>query len=73
MASEHRDGEGGVYLGMLWAGTIDLLVNNGHLSLVKLPVSRSRHRDTSRTFLLDRAEIDEVIPQWREKREVEAP
>lgn len=48
--------------------TIDLLVNHGHLSLVKLPVSRSRHRDTSRSFLLDRVEIDELIPQWREKR-----
>jgi hypothetical protein len=49
-------------------GTIDRLVNHGHLSLVKFPVSRSRHRETSRTFLLDRVEMDEVIAQWREKR-----
>ena len=48
--------------------TVERLVNGGHLSLVKLPVSRSRRRHTSRSFLLDRVEIDEVIPQWREKR-----
>jgi hypothetical protein len=47
---------------------IELLINKGHVSVVKLPVSRSQHRETSTKVLVDRVELDELIPVWRERR-----
>jgi excisionase family DNA binding protein len=44
------------------------LVNNGVLSLVRLPAGRTDPGAPTRRLLLDRLEIDELVPKWREKR-----
>ena len=62
------------YLGGVSVDTIDRLINTGAISIVRLPVER--HVKTgagiagvNRRILIDRAELDAVIPQWREKRQ----
>lgn len=52
--------------------TIDRLIQAGELSVVRLPVERSRHTGrgvpgVSRRILIDRVELDELIPRWRER------
>jgi hypothetical protein len=48
--------------------TVLRLINGGHVSVVKLPASRSAHRDTSRALLVDREELDQEIAKWKQKR-----
>jgi len=60
------------YLGVS-PDTIDRLIQTDVISVVRLPVERSRHtgrgiRGVSRRILIDRAELDELIPRWRERQ-----
>ena len=61
------------YLGVS-ADTIDRLIGTGAISLVKLPVVRARRNGngvsgSNRRVLIDRAELDTLIPKWRERRD----
>jgi hypothetical protein len=58
--------QAGLYAGCS-ADAIDRLINAGHLSVVSLPAGRARNGG-SRRVLIDRFELDELIPKWREKR-----
>lgn len=58
--------QAGIYAGCS-ADAIDRLINAGHLSVVSLPAGRARDGG-SRRVLIDRFELDELIPRWREKR-----
>ncbi len=61
------------YLGGVSLHTIDRLINTGALSIVRLPVENDPKSGTarsgaSRRILLDRVELDALIPKWRETR-----
>lgn len=58
--------QAGIYAGCS-VDAIDRLINAGHLSVVSLPAGRGRDGG-SRRVLIDRFELDELIPKWREKR-----
>lgn len=52
--------------------TVRRLIDGGHLSIVRLPIAHRRRGtstgdDTNRRIILDRAELDDLIVQWREK------
>ena len=54
--------------------TLDRLLHTGVVSVVRLPVER--HHKTGRgvpgamrRILIDRNELDELIPQWRERQD----
>ena len=52
--------------------TLDRLIHTGVISVVRLPVERSRKTGRGvagamRRVLVDRAELDELIPSWRER------
>jgi len=53
--------------------TIRRLIDAGHVSIVRLPAARQRHgtrgvQGVNRLLLIDRVELDELVPKWREKR-----
>jgi len=54
--------------------TILRLINAGHISIVRLPISHRRgladktSDDGNRRIIIDRAELDDLFPRWREKR-----
>ena len=53
--------------------TVDRLIDTGAISLVKLPVVRARKNGngvsgSNRRILIDREELDLLIPKWRERR-----
>lgn len=52
--------------------TIDRLVSTGQVSIVRLPVARHRNgasiAGSNRRVLIDRAELDELVVMWRERR-----
>ena len=53
--------------------TIDRLIHTGAISIVRLPVERNRRTGrgiagSTRRILIDRAELDELIPRWRERQ-----
>jgi hypothetical protein len=59
------------YLGVS-GDTLDRLIHSGQISVVRLPVERQRKGakgipGTNRRILIDRAELDELIPRWRER------
>ena len=61
------------YLGVS-ADTVDRPIGTGAISLVKLPVARSRRNGngvsgSNRRILIDRTELDALIPKWRERRD----
>jgi hypothetical protein len=62
------------YLGGVAVKTIDRLIDIGAISVVRLPVENPRDRHNrpipgvNRRVLIDRLELDALIPQWREKR-----
>ena len=65
--------QAGEYLGVS-ADTVDRLINTGTISLVKLPVVRARKNGngvsgSNRRILIDKAELDTLIPKWRERRD----
>lgn len=60
------------YLGCS-ADTVQRLIDAGHISIVRLPATRERHgkngvNGMNRRLLVDRVELDALIPAWREKR-----
>jgi excisionase family DNA binding protein len=64
--------QAGVYLGVS-ADTVSRLIHAGKISVVRLPVERGRGSGTgvtgtNRRVLIDRAELDALIPQWRERQ-----
>ena len=52
--------------------TVRRLIDTGRVSVVRLPAVRERNGTngadgTNRRLLVDRVELDELIPRWREK------
>jgi len=62
--------EGAIYLGCS-PNTVRRLIETGQISIVRLPAVRDRrgaaHEGTNRRSLLDRIELDDLIPTWRER------
>lgn len=59
------------YLGVS-VDTLDRLIGAGAIAIVRLPVERARKSGrgvagASRRILIDRHELDELIPRWRER------
>ena len=65
----NRD-QAAIYLGVS-PDTVDRLIDTGAVSVVKLPVERARRSGngvsgSNRRKLIDRVELDTLIPKWRE-------
>jgi excisionase family DNA binding protein len=61
------DPQAATYLGCS-ADTVNRLIDNGSISLVKLPAARGKSGATCRRRLVDRFELDALIERWKEKR-----
>jgi excisionase family DNA binding protein len=48
--------------------TVRRLINAGEISIIRVPVSRTHHGEGSKRILIDRQELDELVPRWRERR-----
>ena len=57
------------YLGSISVDQVDRLIGAGAISVVRLPATRGRTGDGAcRRILIDRAELDEMVLRWREKK-----